>query len=53
MTLNALRLDGRRVFAGGADRQPERRAVEQPGDDADQDEGEIGQRRLREQRLRR
>ena len=50
MHVEALRLDRRRVFADGADREAERRAVEHEGDDAEQREGEEGQRRLLEQR---
>ncbi len=42
---DALSLHRRRVLAGGADREAERRAVEHPGGQRDGEEGEIGERR--------
>ena len=44
----ALRLDGLRVLADGAEREAERRAGEDEGGDGDGGEGEVGERRLRE-----
>ena len=48
---DALGFHGDRIFAGSADRQPQRRAIQNPGDQRNADESQIGQRRLHEQNL--